>query len=231
MTRLGLALALTVGLASTPAPAVDCALGGCIDVSRLPKSQAVDWRDLVARAQRFFGVSANAYIVSSSAMRASLPYMLPRQAAVSVDQIHIPEIYHAQIEAQHVGERHFVWHYIIGHEMAHGYQYRLRLVEAMSGPFDSVVAAELHADFLAGFFIAREYGLEVAAIDQLLREITRLPTGKPGDRQYHGEPTQRFFIAMQGALYALKRPTPSREDASAKGLELAFDLAPNPIAN
>lgn len=225
MRRIGRAIAIAAALSASPAAAVDCALGGCIDATRLPAASGLNWADLVGRAQRFFGVSANAYIVSSSSMRAYLPYMLPRQATISADQIHIPEIYHAQIEARHAGHQHFVWHYIIGHEMAHGYQYRLRLVEAMKGPFDSVVAAELHADFLAGFFLAREYGLQPVAINQLLSEIQQLPTGRPGDQAYHGEPTQRFYIAMQGALFALKRPSPSREDASVKGLELAFELA------
>lgn len=229
-TQRLLAAVLIVAGVSTPAAAIDCARGGCIDASRLPPGPGVDWRDLISRAQRFFSADAGVFIVSSAEVQASLPYILPRQVSISVNQIHIPEIYHAQIEARYAGAPHYIWHYIVGHEMAHAYQYRLGVVEALEGPFDSVVAAELHADYLAGFFLAREYGLSIAAIDQLLEELRSLPSGKPGDFSYHGEPEQRFFALMQGALYSLGRPAPSREDASVSGLELAFDLSPRPNA-
>lgn len=220
--------ALTLAaLAPHSASAADCADGGCIDVAVMPPSEGADMAGILRRAQRFYRVQATAYIVSSAAARATLPYMLPRQEPfVRSHQIHIPEIYHARTELNQRGKRHFVWHYILGHEMAHVYQEELGLIEAMSGPFknNSVVLAELHADYLAGFFMAREFKMDAVSIDNLLKEISDLPVGERGATDYHGEPGERFFIATQGALAAFRRPTPSLSAASSLGVNCAFDI-------
>lgn len=210
-----------------PAQAVlDCSRSACLDVSGLPASRNVDWADMIRRAHRLFGVRTGVFIVPSARTRARLPYMLPQQVPLIMEeQIHIPEIYHFVTEHKFRGKDHFVWHFIIGHEMAHAYQERLNLIEAMKGPFNSVVMAELHADFLAGFYLTREYGLTVAAIEQLSEEVSELPTGQPGDVVYHGSPTQRFFMVTQGALLALRTPRPTLAEASAEGLRQAFDMA------
>lgn len=219
------AAAAPVALAPAPASAIDCSFGGCIDVAGLPAGGGVDLADILRRAQRFYGTSAKAYIVSSEDVEAWLPYMLPRQEPfVMRHQIHIPEIYHFKTEFEHKGQEHFVWHYIIGHEMAHVYQEERDLIEAMSGPFESVVLAELHADFMAGFFMASEFRMKASTIDNVLRELKELPTGQRGDRDYHGEPGERFFITTQGALAAFKQPRPTLAQASAQGVRCAFDL-------
>ncbi|MEL6316889.1 MAG: hypothetical protein AAFR16_04525 [Pseudomonadota bacterium] len=220
------ALAAAAAALGAPAPAraIDCDFGGCTDVARLPPG-SVDMAEIVRRAQGFFETDAKVYIVSSARVQAVLPYMLPRQPPfVARNQIHIPEIYHAVTELKYGARPHFVWHYIIGHEMAHAHQKDLRLVEAMSAPIDSVVIAELHADFLAGFFMARNYALSAAAVEELLREIQDLPAGQPGEQDYHGAPGERFFAATQGALYALARPAPTLRAASAQGVRCVFDI-------
>ena len=213
--------------AAVPASAADCSFGGCIDVANLPAGAGADMADILRRAQRFFQTSATAYIVSSDSANATLPYMLPRQEPfVMRHQIHIPEIYHARTEIAHLGKAHYVWHYILGHEMAHVYQEELGLIDAMTGPFknQSVVLAELHADYMAGFFMAREFQIDAVTIDNLLKELKELPVGVKGSASYHGEPGERFFITTQGALAAFRRPTPSLADASALGVNCAFDL-------
>ena len=224
-----LALVAALGLwgAADLARAADCAHGGCIDIATLPPTPHSDMAGVLSRAQRFFRTRATAYIVSSQSAAATLPYMLPRQKPFVLEhQIHIPEIYHARTEIKQSGRKHYVWHYILGHEMAHVYQEELGLIEAMSGPFknNSVVLAELHADYMAGFFMAREFRVDSVTIDNLLRELKELPVGPKGSASYHGQPGERFFITTQGALAAFRRPTPTLEQASAMGVNCAFDL-------
>lgn len=225
--RCGLfaAAATVAGGGVAAAEAIDCNLGGCVaDVARMPASPNADMADILKRAQRFFGTNTQAYIVNSNVKRATLPYLLRRQGViVERSQIHIPEVYYARIELQHRGKRHFVWNYIIGHEMAHAYQEQTGLLKEMFVE-DSVLLAELHADYLAGFFMAREFELDATAVDSLLRELQDLPAGEPGSADYHGEPGWRFFIATQGALAAFKRPTPSLAQASAAGAGCVLDL-------
>ncbi len=223
------AAALACVSAASPAPAVtDCSLrGACLNAARLPETQSVVWSDVIRRAQRFFGARAEVFIVSSADVEARLPYFLPEQRPlILAQQIHIPEIYHALTELKHRETKHYIWQYIVGHEMAHAYQDNLKLIDAMVAPSQSVVLAELHADFMAGFFLAREYGLSVAAIDQLQQELTDLPAGAPGSPSFHGSPRQRFFMVTQGALMALRQPAPALGEASSEGIRRAFDLMP-----
>ncbi len=221
-----LALCATTLVAAPETRAADCALGGCIDASRLPPAPTADMADIVARAQAFFGVDTKVYIVSSAAAGAVLPYYQPALPPIVAEgQIQIPEIYHAVREAAAGGRPHYVWHYIIGHEMAHAYQDATGLIAAMRAPVDSVILAELHADYLAGYFMAAEFGLSSGAIDQLLRELKVLPSGRPGEPSYHGSVTQRFVAATQGALLALARPRPDLAEASRRGALCVFELA------
>lgn len=221
----GVCLAACVVAAPPPAVALDCEFEACLDVSLLPGG--VDWADLVDRGQRFFAIDTRVYIVSFEKVRAPLPYMQRALPPIPA-QVHIPEIYHAAIESKHSGERHYVWHYIIGHEFAHVYQDELKLIEALRAPYRnrSHVAFELHADFLAGFFIASQYGLSINAIDNIFDELNALPSGEPGDETYHGEPHQRFYMATQGALMALRSPRPSLAQASAEGVRRLGEVLP-----
>ncbi|MEO1294084.1 MAG: hypothetical protein AAFV62_14895, partial [Pseudomonadota bacterium] len=133
----GAAVALTLCLAVPPTPAkaiIDCSIGGCFDASTLPPSGPNDIAEVIRSSWNFFGVNPSVYIVSASEVRATLPYLLPEQEGIGRDQIHIPEIYHASIELQHAGARHFIWHYIIGHEMAHAFQKRTKLLNALDTP-------------------------------------------------------------------------------------------------
>lgn len=231
--RAALSVALCMALlggAAAPegAFARDCGDGGCVaDIERLPGGEFVDVGDIVKRARRFFRVDAKAYIVSSERSGAVLPYYLRKDPPVVMNgQIHVPEVYYWGTEYKNRGKQHFIWHYIIGHEMAHAYQDRFKLVEAMRGVYAnrSVVMVELHADFMAGFFMAREFGLSSVAIDNLLRELRDLPSGGPDSPSYHGETGERFFMATQGALTAFQQPTPTLQQASARGVRCAFDL-------
>lgn len=216
--------ALAAAAFAGPARAIDCEYERCLDASSLPGS-GLNWGDLIRRAQRFFGVDTRTYIVSFSRVDAKLPY-LQRAFPPIPEQIHIPEIYHAIIEAQHAGERHFVWHYILGHEYAHAYQERLKLIDAMLQYDRRHVAFELHADFLAGYFVASEYGMQMQALDQIMAEVSALPSGEPTDPTYHGTPHQRWWMATQGALLSLRRPRPRLGVASAEGIQRLGDVLP-----
>ena len=225
----GVGAAAALSLGATPAAAIDCEFEGCLDVTRLPGG-SVNWAQLVQRCQRFFGATTRVYIVSFSRVRANLPYM-QRALPPIPEQIHIPEIYHATIERQHAGQPHFVWHYILAHEFAHVYQDRLDLISALQFTYadEKHVEFELHADFLAGFFLASEYGLHMEALDQIMAEVNALPSGRPEDATYHGEPHQRYFLATQGALLALRRPRPTLAEATAEGINRLGDVLVRPL--
>ncbi|MCI4662473.1 MAG: hypothetical protein MRY63_11720 [Neomegalonema sp.] len=227
LSLLGLLLVLPGQRAQ--AQILDCSIMDCLDASYLPPSGPNDMAEVIRRAQGFYGVDTRVYVVSHRESAAKLPvFVLKRPGLIDADQIHVPDIYHASIEFQHAGEKHFIWHYIIGHEMAHAFQKHSRLIEAMgAGMFRSNVAVELHADFMAGFFLGREYGLDVLAIDQLARELETIPAGKPGDVHFHGAPRQRYFVMTQGALFALRRPVPTLNEANAEAIGVAFDHIPN----
>ncbi|MCI4664893.1 MAG: hypothetical protein MRY74_09245 [Neomegalonema sp.] len=220
-----LAAMLAALLTGAPAaPALDCSFGGCVDVERLPGG-TVNLTQIVQRAQKFFKVTTKVYLVRSSKAKAWLPYMLAKaEPFVMTDQIHIPDAYHAITEVSSAGKPHFVWHYIIGHEMAHAYQQRTGILAALVKPTDTVLLAELQADYLAGFFMGAAYNLPTSAIAQLRKEIKGLPSGAPGAPNYHGRPGDRFFITTQGALHALAQPRPSLASAAKRGLACAIDI-------
>lgn len=210
--------------AASPAWALDCEFERCLDAARLPGA-VVPWRRIISRGQRLFGISTKVYIVSFAQVSARVPYLQRANTEFAVpEEVHIPEIYHATIEAQHAGREHYIWHYIIGHEFAHSYQDRIGLIDAFTFPKNANTSFELHADFLAGFFIAREFGLALDAIDQIFDEVRLLPNGERGTSQYYGEPTQRYYMATQGALLALRHPTPSLAEASAEGIRRLEDV-------
>lgn len=230
MRPVRLAAALWLSASAAAFAAGDCGLGGCIDVTRLPAAPTADLGAITLEAQRFFGVEAKVYIVSSAGAGATLPYYAPAlPPIIAKGQVHIPEIYHAITEATAAGQPHYIWHYIVGHELAHAFQDQVGLIEAMTAPVDSVVIAELHADYLAGFFMASRYDLSAGAVDQLLREMKELPSGRPGEPSYHGEVGQRFFAATQGALLARSAEFDgAAPDAaarvSAEGVRCVFDI-------
>ena len=229
--RIGaLAAALIAGLSASlpaePARAADCTHGGCLNLAPLAAGEGVTFGDIVRRAERFFGVRANAYLVGALEAQATLPYMLPRQEPfVTAHQIHIPELYHFRVNQVFKDRTLLVWHFIIGHEMAHVYQEESKLLEAMSGPFRSVLIAELHADFLAGYFLAKELKISQADLDTLSEKLAQLPSGEKGSPDYHGSTGERYWATTQGSLAAYRRPPLSLGQASSEGVQCAFDLS------
>ncbi|MBX2856652.1 MAG: hypothetical protein KTR21_16815 [Rhodobacteraceae bacterium] len=225
-TRIGAAVILALWLgAAGPARAIDCdwADDQCLDASRLPGG--VGWSELVRRGHRFFGIDTKVYIVGHADVRARIPYMqraLPPLKA----QVHIPEVYHARVESDHAGQEHYIWHYIVSHEFAHVYQDSIGFIDALrlASPGQSHQMFELHADFLAGFFIGREYSLPLPVLDQLLNELNTLPAGDVTAVDFHGSTRQRYFVATQGALLGRSRPNMTLSQATAEGLNVVWDL-------
>ncbi|MEO1303959.1 MAG: hypothetical protein AAFV37_03210 [Pseudomonadota bacterium] len=218
----------TIALSASPtAASIDCELASCIDLSDLDGSSGVDWSTLINDANEFYETDTNVYLVSAFDEGISSPYFLPEQESVTKGQIHIPDIYHWVVSNGRADDAESIWKFIVGHEMAHAYQVRANLDKSLVGPFDSVVVLELHADYLAGFFLTKRYGLSVTELDSILNEVERLPTGEPGDPDFHGAHAQRVIMVTRGALFAVADPGADLKGASICGLEMALELIAN----
>ena len=201
------------------ADAQDCSTAGCINLGQIGDQSGVNWSRLVSTANAFYGTNAKVYLVSSIDFGLRAPVFLREQEGIQQGQIQIPDIYHALAYKAGGTDAKYLWQYIVGHEMAHAFQERTGFAAALTAPFSSNVGVELHADFLAGFFMARQYGLSSAALDRVLDEVESLPTGKKGDRDYHGTHIQRVKMVSQGALLAVS----DREAGLTKANQCAVD--------
>lgn len=223
MTRsVVFALALASLSLHAPARAQDCAIIDCVNLGGMGVQAGVDLGGIIFKANAFFGVDVSVYLTSAEDTGMKSPVYLPLQPGIGRAQVQVPDIYHAMTFASK--DKAYVWQYVIGHEVAHAYQDRTGISSALKFPFSSDVAVELHADFLAGFFLARQYGLSGMALDGVLDEVQRLPTGKPGDADFHGSHAQRVVMVSRGALLGLTQPEYQVSDASACAVDLVFGI-------
>jgi hypothetical protein len=88
---------------------------------------------------------------------------------------------------------------IIAHEFAHVYQFRNRLMEPLQGSDDTVRRIELHADFLAGWYLGNlkktNPKVSLWASGDTFRRIGDTNYTSP---QHHGMPDERVAAAERG---------------------------------
>jgi hypothetical protein len=82
---------------------------------------------------------------------------------------------------------------LIAHEVAHAYQCNLGITNITG------VQRELHADFMAGFFLGRKTQFSLTSIKQFADELSRRGDFKFNDEQHHGTPEQRVRMMLTGA--------------------------------
>lgn len=219
------AAAMLAVFAGPPALAYDCALQEtCIDMETLPPTDVFDWPGLILDVRRFFDTDAKFYIVDAQEVRATLPYTIPRQEPfIQKTQVHIPDTYFATTDGRAGRQGSLLWPFVIAHEAAHVRQDSLGLISPQTTVFGSVVWTELYADFMAGFFIGRQFQLSPEEVrEKLAAELRGFPSGDKRTRYYHGGPTLRLEAIAAGADFASDGGTLSDARGAAVRATFAF---------
>jgi hypothetical protein len=104
---------------------------------------------------------------------------------------------------------------VIAHEFAHIYQNFSKSIGRLRKLHETVKFIELHADFLAGFYMGgKDRAIEVRPYADAFFQI-----GDYGfsDAAHHGTPQERYFVLKAGYNYRRARPSTSIADASKQG--------------
>ncbi|MBT2560652.1 hypothetical protein J7E50_07385 [Pedobacter sp. ISL-68] len=83
---------------------------------------------------------------------------------------------------------------LIAHEVAHVTQCRLGVTKKISG-----VQIELHADFLAGYFLGRKMKIQLTDLREFSAELFKRGDFRFNDNQHHGTPEARVRYMLVGA--------------------------------
>lgn len=100
---------------------------------------------------------------------------------------------------------------LVAHEVAHAYQCNLGITPNLTG-----VQCELHADFLAGYYLGRKTHFTLTNIKQFADELYRRGDFKFNDPQHHGTPEERVRMMLIGASVNIL----TLDDASRYGYRL-----------
>ena len=104
---------------------------------------------------------------------------------------------------------------VLAHECAHIYQYFSPYNEKLKGPTN--LWFELHADLLAGYYMAKKLGTETIRLTDFQRTLMQGGTFNEQAVKNHGSPGQRNAAMDKG--YRLSRSGMSFEDAAREGKE------------
>jgi hypothetical protein len=89
---------------------------------------------------------------------------------------------------------------IIAHEYAHILQFQSHC--ALTGKY-----RELQADFMAGFFLARQGKVTGEDVKLLLKTFYKFGDRRFWDKSHHGTPEERSFMALEGFNCGKKEPS------------------------
>jgi len=109
---------------------------------------------------------------------------------------------------------------VLAHECAHIYQYFSSYNETLKGP--TYLWFELHADLLAGYYMAKKLGTDTIRLSEFQRTLIRSGTYNEQDLKNHGTPGQRNVAMDKG--YRLARSGMSFEDAAKEGKDYVQKL-------
>jgi hypothetical protein len=109
---------------------------------------------------------------------------------------------------------------VLAHECAHIYQYFSQYNEALKGP--TYLWFELHADFLAGYYMAKKLGTDTIRLSDFQLTLMRSGTYNEQAVQNHGSGPQRNAAMDKG--YRLARSGMSFEDAAKEGKDYVQKL-------
>jgi hypothetical protein len=89
---------------------------------------------------------------------------------------------------------------IVGHEFAHIYQARHGYVERLAPSNSTVRLLELHADYLAGWFMSKKGDVLVTGLEPVVDALFSRGEYAFNDPSHHGTKADRFTAALQGFL-------------------------------
>jgi hypothetical protein len=104
---------------------------------------------------------------------------------------------------------------VLAHECAHIYQYFSPYNDELKG--STYLWFELHADLLAGYYMAKKLGTDTLRLSEFQRTLIRSGTYNEQDLRNHGTPGQRNAAMDKG--YRLSRSGMTFEDAAREGKE------------
>lgn len=115
---------------------------------------------------------------------------------------------------------------VIGHEVAHLFQFRNGWwSELLNEERQAVRRAELHADLLAGWFLARRSFIDLIGIDEASRCMFEIGDFEFTSIDHHGTPAQRYAALLMG--FFMGRDTSlTLETVAKKGAEFVRGIAP-----
>ena len=99
---------------------------------------------------------------------------------------------------------------VLAHECAHIFQFFSGYAQSLRG--QTPVRVELHADVLAGYYLATKVGSAGGRLAVMQRELIKHGTYNPQNPNYHGTPGQRNAALDEG--YTLARNGVTFEDAA-----------------
>lgn len=102
---------------------------------------------------------------------------------------------------------------VLAHECAHIYQYFSPYNKELKGPTN--LWFELHADFLAGYYMAKKLGTDTIKLSDFQLTLIRSGTYNEQALQHHGSGAQRNAAMDKG--YRLSRSGMSFEEAAREG--------------
>jgi hypothetical protein len=102
---------------------------------------------------------------------------------------------------------------VLAHECAHIFQYFSPYAARLSGP--TYIFMELHADVLAGYYLATKLGSATTGLNGVQRNFLQSATYNVSDPRHHGTPGQRNAALDKG--YMLSRNGMRFEQAAREG--------------
>ena len=107
---------------------------------------------------------------------------------------------------------------VIAHEFAHIVQFSDRdLYQRLRSRHGTVKFLELHADFIAGYYMGTKFADNPDDLDTLARQIFEFGDNAFDNVGHHGTPQERHVALMAGFRYYLKNPNGSVSAALTEG--------------
>ncbi|MEI4194485.1 hypothetical protein [Roseovarius sp. E0-M6] len=117
---------------------------------------------------------------------------------------------------------------VIAHEFSHILQMQDQgIFDRLQNRHDTVKFLELHADFMAGYYMGTKFSQQPDDLDTLSRKIFELGDNNFTNIGHHGTPQERHVALRAGFRYYLENPTRDIAAALTEGEAFVTDVFPN----
>lgn len=165
----------------------------------------------------FFRVRPAFYVYSSGIQNAmATPEIFP-----STPETDGTVLYHLDLLTEHLNSAHYggsIVAGVIAHEFAHILQFsEPGLYERLLDRHGTVKFLELHADFIAGYYMGTKFGDRPQDLETLSRKIFELGDNNFTNIGHHGTPQERHVALRSGFRYYVNNPDSDIAAALAEG--------------